>query len=109
MYLGLPSSDLVTPHIVDGSTLPIQRSETILPSNFPLTMIWWVSHSSFYTKYMHHTWLHQVITIGNQDHEEQLAVAIQSPEGVIWISDGSFKDARGTACFTILAQAWQEA
>ena len=38
----------------------------------------------------------------NQELGEQLSAAIQSPEGAICISDGSFKNARGTACFTIL-------
>lgn len=37
-----------------------------------------------------------------EDNGETLANAIQSPEGMICISDGSFKDASGTACFTLL-------
>jgi hypothetical protein len=37
-----------------------------------------------------------------EDNGKILATAIQSPEGMISISDGSFKDNQGTACFTLL-------
>jgi hypothetical protein len=41
-------------------------------------------------------------TTSYEDNGATLAKAIQSPEGMIGISDGSFKDSLGTACFTLL-------
>jgi hypothetical protein len=41
------------------------------------------------------------------DNGLTLANAIQSTEGLLCISDGSFKDASGTACFTLLGSSKQ--